>query len=511
MEQRSIGSRLFKGTLVIVAISVLSKLASFISEAVLAAHLGTTYQSDAYYMISGINAVVYPMMSVGIWKVFLPLYKSHYAKGEHLAAATLTNKALSFFTTISIAVVVLLYVFAQTVVSVVAPGFKGETRDLCIRLVRISSPMNVFIIAAAVYASVLQCHNKFLGSHIRVVASHIPTIVAAIIFYRSFGIDAMAIALVVASVFRLLIELPFVNWGYRYRPDFNFRSSEFTLLLKRMPSALISAGVSQLNALIDKAMASMLPSGTISGLNYGQKLVNVFSGLLSSAIATALYPQMIELIALERKQELSRLLEKIVCIFMVLMFPITFACVLFRLELVSAVFQRGAFGSDSTALTSGVFALYCLALFSDACNTVISNVFYGHGNTKTPMLISVAGLAVNVGLNLALMHFMGVNGLALATSLTSILFFFVRMIAAEKYVSLAKRKLFVTALKVIFASLVACLIPRLVFWFFPINKYLVLLSSAMIGVLAYMVMIRVLHVSEINELLALLKRKMKKV
>ncbi len=506
----SIGKKVFRGTITIVLVRILAKITSFIAEAILAAYLGTTYQSDAYYMVNSIQLVIYPMLGVGIWKVFLPLYKEKLTHGQNQEAAALTNKVITFFTIVSFIFVCFLILLAGPVVSIVAPGFEGETRNLCIKLVRIAAPMYFFIIAAAIYASILQANNKFLGSQIREVASHIPTILAAIFFYKTFGIEAMAVALVVGGAVRLLIELPFVDWGYKYKPDQKFKTPEFVVMLKRLPSALISEGVTQFNTLIDKAMASTLTEGTISGLNYGHKLMNVFSGLLSTAIATALYPQMIELIALKKEKELSNLVVKIINIFSVLMLPITLACALFRTELVAAVFQRGSFTAESTVLTSGVFALYCIGLFFIASNTVITNLFYGYGNTKTPMYISIANLGTNVALNLFLIHVWGVNGLALATSLSAIITFFIRVRAAEKYAKLDNKKMIVTAVKVLIASAVACFIPRIIFWIHPINQYLTIIISAIIGVVVYLGMVKVLKVNEINDLVGLLKRKMKK-
>ena len=499
-----------EGVVIIVLVGIIAKLTAFFTETILAAYLGTSYKSDAYYMVASIKDVLYPMLSVGIWQVFLPLYKTHIAKGERDTAYVLTNKALSFFAVCSAAVVLLLLVFAPAAVSIVAPGFAGDTRSLCIRLVRISAPMYVPIIASAIYASMLQCHEKFLGSQIREVASHIPTIIAAIFFYKRFGIDAMAIALIASGVFRLLIELPFVDWGYRFKPDFHLRTQEFALMLKRLPSALISAGVVQINTLIDKAMASTLPTGTISGLSYGHKLTNVLSGLLSSAIATAMYPQMIEWITQEKKGELAKLVTKVINIFCVLMVPITIACVLFRTEIVSAVFERGAFDGSSTALTASVFALYSLGLFFTACSSVISNIFYGHGDTKTAMHISVANLGINVVLNLALIHLWGVNGLALATSLSSIITFYIRLVVAKKYVKLDGSRVLYTGIKTVAAALIACLTPRVLFWAYPVNKYIILLISAIIGALLYYLLVKAFRVSEIDDLISLAKRKIRK-
>lgn len=506
----SIGKKVFRGTIIIVLIGVLAKISAFCSEAIIAAYLGTNYQSDAYYMVSSIQLVVYPMISVGIWKVFLPVYKEKITKGFETQANDLTNKTISFFTIISAIVVVALILLTGPVVSIAAPGFEGKTRELCIRLVRISSPMYIFIIASAIYASILQCHDKFLGSQIREVASHLPTIIVAIFFYNKFGINAMAIALVVGSAARLIIELPFVDWGYRFKPDLKFRNTEFISMLKRLPSALISEGVTQINTLIDKAMASTLPEGTISGLNYGHRLMNVFSGLLSTAIATALYPQMIELIALKKENELSKLIVKIVDIFCILMIPVTVACVLFRTELVASAFQRGSFTESSTALTSGVFALYSLGILFIACNTVITNLFYGYGNTKTPMYISIANLVINVILNLILIRVWGVNGLALATSLSAILTFFVRMTAARKYIKLDFFKIFITALKVFLASVIACIIPRVVFWIRPANKYIVILFSAIVAIFCYFVFIKLLRVQELGDVIEIFKKKIRK-
>lgn len=507
MNDKSTGSKLLRGTVIIVLVGIFAKFTSFIAEAVLAAYLGTSYQSDAYYMVSSIIAVIYPMLSIGIWSIFLPQYKGHIVKAEIDRAEALTNKTLSFFTTITLVVVLLQIAFAPIVVSIVAPGFVGETRILCIKLVRIAAPTYVFIISSAVYASMLQCHNKFLGSQIREVASHIPTIIAAIFFYKTFGIEVMAIALVASGIFRLVIELPFVDWGYKYQTDFKFKSKEFSLMLKRLPSAFLSAGVAQLNTLIDKAMASTLPEGTISSLNYGHKLMNVFSGFLSSAVATALYPQMVELISRDEKDALSKLVVKIINIFCVAMFPLTLASVLFRTEIVTVVFQRGAFGSNSTALTSNVFALYCLGIFFISCNSVISNIFYGFGNTKTPMYIGIANLGINVALNFVLIHLWGVNGLALATSLSAFITFFIRLVAVKSYITIKSRMMLKVGIKALIASIIACGIPRAIFWIHPINKYFTLIISAVIGVFIYLVVAKLLKVNEIGYLIGLLKWK----
>ena len=509
-EQNHIGKKIFRGTLVIVFVSVLAKQAAFLSEAINAAYLGTTYQSDAYYMVASIQQVIYPMLSVGIWKVFLPIYKDKLTQNNQASADGLANKMITFFTMVSLAVVVLLILLASPVVSLVAPGFEGETRSLCIELVRISAPMYIFIIAAAVYASMRQCHNKFFGSQIREVATHIPVILAAILFYHRFGIRAMAVALIVGGLLRLLVELPFIDWGYRFRPDFNFKCPEFGVMLKRLPSALLSGGVHQINVLIDRAMASMFPEGAVSGMNYGHRLTNVFNGLLSSAVATALFPQMVELISQKKLKELEKLLTKILSIFMLLMIPVSVACMLFSQDLVRAVFERGAFQEDSVALTAGVFTFYSLGLLFYASATVVTNIFYGFGDTRTPLNISLINMVINVALNLTLAHFMGVNGLALATSLAALISLGIRFFFVRKHVELEWKQLSLTFGKVLLASAVSCAAAWALVGLLHLNVYLRLITAAAFGVGLYLPAVKLLRVREVEDLMKLLRKKLKK-
>lgn len=506
----SIKNKVFNGAVIIAIVGIIAKLTSFAQDAVLAAYIGATYESDAYYMVSGVQAVIYPMISVGIWKVFLPLYKERIAHQDIEGANRFANKVITLFSMITITIVILIMTFTGAVVSVVAPGFTGEKRELCIQLVRISAPMYFTIIASAVYAAMLQSHNRFLGSQIREVVSHIPTLIAAIFFYTKFGIHALAYALIIGGFLRLVIELFFVNWGYKYKPDFRFKDDAMGKMLKRLPYVLIIESVVKINALIDKAMASGLPTGTISCLSYASKLTHVFSGLISTAVSTALYPQMIELIALEKTKELGKLVVRIIDIFAVLMIPLTTACIMFRTEIVSAAFQRGSFSAESVALTASVFAVYCIAFFSAASNGVMNNIFYGHGNTKVPMILTIISLVLNVSMNYVLIKLIGAIGLAISTSSISVMMLFVRFRLTRKYVKLDVKRILTALGKTILLSLIACGIPRAALYFIHLNKYLTLIVAAACAVPVYYFGAKLMKIDELDDIIKLFTSKFKR-
>ena len=191
------------------------------------------------------------------------------------------------------------------------------------------------------------------------------------------------------------------------------------------------------------------------------------------------------------------------------MIPITVASILFKVELVSAAFERGAFTAQSAEMTSGVFALYSIGIFFIACNTVITNLFYGYGNTKTPMFISIANLAINVVLNLVLIRFLGANGLALSTSVSAAITFFIRLKASGKYIKLDGKRMIITALKVLLASVFACFVPRIIFWVFPINRYLVLSISAITAIGIYLFVMKLFRIAETDELIGMIRKRLK--
>ena len=308
-----------------------------------------------------------------------------------------------------------------------------------------------------------------------------------------------------AGILRLLIELPFVDWGYQFKPSFKKKNREYTLMMKRLPSALISEGVNQLNMLVDKMMASTLPVGAVSGLNYGSRLTNVFSGLFSNAIATALYPQTVELISLKKNDDLNDLMSKSLKIFGLVMIPLTIACILFRVEMVAVVFERGAFGKESVHLTAGTFGCYSAGLFFAASNTVLTNVFYGYGDTRTPMYIGLANLVINVGLNLLLVYCIGINGLAIGTSLSACIVFFIRAKLIDPYVKLQWGGILKQFAKLIPASVLACGVARLAINMLAMNKYVEIILAAAIGFTIYIAELFFLRIDEIADIRKIIK------
>lgn len=433
-------NKLVKNTLIVLTISVMAKLLAYAWEAILAAYLGAGDTADALYMTTSIFNILYPILDLGIWKVFLPAYQSKRSSGLQSDAEKIADGAITFFLLLSVGLVAFLILFAGPLIRVVAPGFSAEKQSLTMEYLRLSAPAYLLMAVASILGAILQCHDRFLGSQLREIGTHLSKIIFVLVCFRFLNAWAAVIAIVVGSVFRLLIQLPFLNWGWRWKPSFRFGEKDLKTMIRGLPSVALTAAIVHINSLVDRIFASGR-EGAVSCLNYGNRLMSVFSGLISTAISTSTYPVMIEHIANRRENALRELLVKIIHVLCFLIIPITVYCAVFSRELVTIAFQRGKFVESATILTASIFAGYCAGMLFLAVETVLSNVFYGYGDTKTTLMISSITILLNVALDFLFHHLWGVPGLALATSASAVLGLTLRLVFLRRYIRLPYRRL----------------------------------------------------------------------
>ena len=500
--------KLVKNTLIVLGCSLFAKLLAYVWEAMLAAYLGANDTSDALYMTTSVFNILYPILDLGIWKVFLPAYQSNRSAGQQHRAEKIANGAITFFLLLSVALVGFLILFAGPIIRIFAPGFAAEKRGMTVEFLRISAPAYLLMAVASILGAMLQCHDKFLGSQLREIGTHLSKIIYILICFRFLGVYAAVTAIVIGSVFRVLIQLPFLNWGWKWKPSFRFRDPELKTMLKGLPSVALTAAILHINSLVDRIFASGAVTGAVSCLNYGNRLMTVFSGMISTAISTATYPAMIDHITNRRIEALRSLLLRIIRIMCFLIIPITAYCIVFSRQIVTVAFQRGAFDGSAVGLTASVFMGYCVGMLFTAMETVISNVFYGYGDTKTTLYVSLVMIALNVCLDFLFYRLMGVGGLALATSVAAILGLGLRLLLLRRYLTLPLRPLVREICKVGFSAAAAVFGAWLCFdRLLRLPALVTVLLSLLCAALCFAVLSLLLRVESLGELLRFLKKK----
>jgi len=209
--------------------------------------------------------------------------------------------------------------------------------------------------------------------------------------------------------------------GFRWTPTLDWKDPHLRRLGILLVPIVAGSVAGQMGAVVEKMLASGLPEGSISALNYGTRLVQFPNGVIGTSIVTVLYPTLASLASGGDRERFRLALSqgvRVVCFFMV---PLAVGLALLREPIVALAFQRGRF--DAAATEASAFALLFLSigLVGFTLRELLSRAYYSLQDTRTPMFVGLAGLGLNIGLNLVLTPLLRQGGLALGAALSALL------------------------------------------------------------------------------------------
>lgn len=407
-------------TAVLMAVLTLgSKLLGFIREMFLAGFFGTSYITDAYVMGTTIPGTLFAGILAAVAVAYMPVFSEIMEKGGPAEGRRFTNETVNLMALIGLALALLGILCAQWLIALFATGFSPETAALATLYLRVAFFYVFFHGMAAVLESYLQYRGVFLP---QLAAGYFQSvaIIIAIVVSAYTNHYYLACGLLLGSALRML-----VIWRVARRQELELRPTrQFGAAAKRIMAlsipVFLGSTVNQLNTFVDKWLASGLPEGSVSALNYGYLLVNLVVALTVTIIVTIIYPRLTQAAAALRYDSYNDAVGKGMNIILIVGIPFSLGCMLYSAEVVELAYQRGAFNAASTELTAGAFFFYAIGIIFISLNTLLSKVYYSMQNMKTPVVCGVIGAVTNIGLNLLLVGVMAHRGLALASSVAAV-------------------------------------------------------------------------------------------
>ncbi|MFR7986058.1 MAG: murein biosynthesis integral membrane protein MurJ [Clostridia bacterium] len=505
-------SRMIKNTLIVFVFAIVAKGLSLIRESVVAAYAGTSLEADAYYMVTSIYTIFELGLSTSIYQSFFPIYKElSLNHKDEKKTSIFANSVITILCSVAILFVFLEIFGSRLIVGFLAPGFSSQGLELAQRLLIVSAPMLPVVVMAECFSTILRSHNIFSWSQARELGTHIGAILCIFILFNRLGIYAMGIGMLIGAIARMLIQMPVIRHIHSFKTGIQLKSNEIKKMLYRIPAALITASITEIKNIVDKMMASMLATGTVATLNYGYRLESAISGLIFNSIATGIYPDMVRLYMDQKHNELSKLIENCMQMILVIIIPLEIAAFFFGNELVTVVYKRGAFGNEEVNLTAMVFAAYMLGAVFFGLSLILSNIFYSAGDTQTPMKVNCVDLGLNIVFNFIFIKVIGAVGLALATSLASLISFFIRIKAVRKYVKLDIKNLLREFIKIISASGISGIISHFILQFGGVeNTVYYLIMATIIMCLIYCALLLTFKSKSISNIFHWIEAKLKK-
>jgi putative peptidoglycan lipid II flippase len=313
-------------------------------------------------------------------------------------------------------------IFMPAVMDVIAPGFRREPEkfELAVDLARITFPYLLFIALVALQGGVLNSIERFAAAAATPILLNLFLIVALLLM-RRYGWHhgrALAWAVTAAGFAQFLWLLAACSRaGLALRLPLPRLTPGVRRTLAVMAPATIGAGVTQLNLLISTALASLLPSGSVSYLYYADRLNQLPLGVVGIAVGTAILPSLSRQVRLGRLPDAVTTQNRGIELALLLTLPAATALAVLATPILSVLFERGAFGPSDTTATAAALEAYAAGLPAFVLIKVLAPAFFARHDTATPVKVAVAAMAVNLCLTLILMRLLAHVGIAMATSM----------------------------------------------------------------------------------------------
>lgn len=348
----------------------------------------------------------------------IPAFTQRYVTGRKeeawalsVSVMNLTGLALAGLTAVAL-------LLAPWVVPLLGPGLDQATTSQAIGLFRILVPLVFFAGMAGLVSGVLNSLRRFALPAFSTSLGAIVTIGFIVTTAYSWGLTGLAVGTMVgalASFLALLFQLR--GSGLRYRPVIAWDDPGVREVAGRIWPVLIGTAVGHVSVFVDQVLGSMLEPGSISALNYSEKLFHLPLGLFVAGITVPLFPLLSEHVAAEEPERLKSTLAFALRLIAFVMIPASVGLIVLRTPLVALLFEHGRFGPEDTARTAWALLFYSMGLFSYAGRDTLTRVFYAYHDTRTPVMVSVTAVVLNIVVSFALMQVLGVGGLALGTTI----------------------------------------------------------------------------------------------
>lgn len=442
--------------IIVSSFSLASRILGLFRDRLLASNIGASDLLDTYYAAFRLPDLVFNAFILGaLGSAFIPVFLGIHSKDKQ-SAWSLASTLLNYVTLVSVLVGALAYIFAPSLVFILAPGFDPIKQHATVGLTRIMLLGIVFLGISNVLSSVLNSFNKFFATSLSPVFYNLGIIFGILVLYPRIGPNGLAYGVVIGAIAHLMIQIPAaLAGGFSWRPIFGF-TKDVQQVLKLMIPRTFALIATQLNATISIVIGSTLGTGSVAIFNLASNLQTFPIGLIGIPFAMTAFPALAQAWADNDLAKFSKAFSLTFRRILFFIVPVSIFLLLLRAHIVRLVLGAGVFDWRQTILTSRTLGYFAISIFAQALIPVVARAFYAVKDTKTPVLVSISYMAINAVLSWKLSGIMGISGLALSFSLVTIaqlstLWFILRLRLGD----LSDDVIWESALKISLASVVS--------------------------------------------------------
>lgn len=376
--------------------------------------------SDAFFAAFQIPDFFFYTIAAGALGVaFIPFLSDRLQAGDRKGVWDLASSMLNVLILAMGLVSIISFIFAPQFIRLLTPSLTGEHFDQAVFIMRLVSINPLLFSLSGILTSVQQTFGRFFFYAVAPLFYNLSIILSIYIFRDSIGIVGLGIGALIGGFAQLFVAwLGMFGLQFKWRPRISWQNQEFRTMLRHVPARSIDQGIDQVNSMVEVNRASILGVGAVSHYTYALTLMNVPVMLLGNSIAIAAFPRLSERLSQGRPDLFRRDFLHILRTIIWLTMPVLVISYFCRAYLARLIF------ADVAPEVALIFGFLVLAVLFRIIYSMVSRYFYAYKDTKTPLLVSIFAITLNIILafNLARPQPLGygISGLAMAQSIVAV-------------------------------------------------------------------------------------------
>ncbi len=497
---------LLKSSAIITTMTFISRIFGLIRDVVIARLFGAGLGSDVFFIAFKIPNLFRRLFAEGAFsQAFIPILSDAKNNNNEQDTQKIINSIGSYLLKALIITTVIAVIIAPIIILLFAYGFYQypEKFNLATDMLRITFPYLLLISITAFFGAILNTYNNFAIPAFTPVLLNISIIICAVFLADKLDTPIMALAygVLLGGIVQLLFQIPFLIKINKLPKLATTKHSSVKLLKKRMLPAIFGVSVSQINLLFDTIIASFLITGSISWLYYSDRLLELPLALIGIALATLSIAKLSDYFSKKDFKNFKKTIDDCLKIAITLAIPASIGLIVLAEPLIITLFQYQQFSANDSYQSSLSLMAYAIGLSPLIIVKILAPVFYARGNIRTPVKIAIVAMLTNIILNIIFAYYYQHTGIALATSISSILnAFLLYYVLHKKKIYKLDKSIYKLFIPVIMASLI--MLIGIVYFSLDVNYYLqssvwqrtfALLSTIIIAILSYFLLLKTIY------------------
>lgn len=423
-KNESVNRSIFVAIVIVGFFTVISKLISMIKDLFVARNFGVSSELDAFLVSFIVPSLAINLIGSSFNASLIPAYVEVRTKNGPEAARKLLSEVSGRMLLILLAVTGVLALAGPIIVSLTGSRFDAETLQLCQALYFITLPAVVIAGMSTIWSAVLNAEDHFALASVIPAVVPIAMIIGLIVAPPEQGVYALSISMISGfTIQAVVVGYALHQHGLSLMPHFRKTEPMVDSVMRQLWPAVTGGIFANSTELVDQTMAALLGAGSVSILNYGNKLTSFAVGIASIAISSAVLPYFSRLVAKKDWSNVRRTYRIYSLLILAGTGLVTLFIMLFSETLIRLIFERGAFTAADTKIVSHVQNIGILMLPFFALSILTVRLLSAlKGNAVLAQAAVINGV-VNISMNALLAPVIGVAGIALSTTCVYIVSF----------------------------------------------------------------------------------------